>query len=207
MSLPLEHRQSVDPSEEDLVDRLVDGELGEVERRELLLRFENEADGWRRCALAFLEAQNWRQAFAPLVAPPPPRPSFVTGHTGSKPAAWRSAGRLTALAAGLILAFALGAAFQGMPEKTAPALPFADGSVPVPAGYPESSSSVQAPVVELSKPTEPPAPFDSVVKRWEQRGYRAETQKRLVSLELKDGRKLNVPIQEVRLHYIGANTY
>jgi len=29
----------------------------------------------------------------------------------------------------------------------------------------------------------------------------------LVSLELKDGRKVNVPIQEVRLHYVGGSIY
>jgi hypothetical protein len=44
------------------LDRLVDGELGEAERRELLLRLEHEPDGWRRCALAFLESQCWGEA-------------------------------------------------------------------------------------------------------------------------------------------------
>jgi hypothetical protein len=43
-----------------LIDRLVAGELTEVERRELLLSLESEPDGWRRCALAFLEDQAWR---------------------------------------------------------------------------------------------------------------------------------------------------
>ena len=43
-------------------DRLVDGELSEEERRELLAGLDNEPGGWRRCALAFLEAQCWKQA-------------------------------------------------------------------------------------------------------------------------------------------------
>ena len=43
-------------------DRLVDDELSEEERRELLGRLDDEPSGWRRCALAFLEAQCWRQA-------------------------------------------------------------------------------------------------------------------------------------------------
>ncbi len=43
-------------------DRLVDGELGEVERRELLVRLESEPGGWRRCALKFLESQCWKEA-------------------------------------------------------------------------------------------------------------------------------------------------
>src|ERR1017187_1735563 len=41
-------------------DLLVDGELSEADRRALLLQLEHEPDGWRRCALAFLEAQCWK---------------------------------------------------------------------------------------------------------------------------------------------------
>jgi hypothetical protein len=42
-------------------DRLVDDEMNEEERRELLGRLDDEPGGWRRCALAFLESQCWRQ--------------------------------------------------------------------------------------------------------------------------------------------------
>jgi hypothetical protein len=42
-------------------DRLVDGEMNEEERRELLAGLDTEPSGWRRCALAFLEAQCWKQ--------------------------------------------------------------------------------------------------------------------------------------------------
>jgi hypothetical protein len=50
--------RTVDPQ---LLDRLVDGELAGPERRELLTTLERRA-GWRQCALAFLEAQSWREA-------------------------------------------------------------------------------------------------------------------------------------------------
>ena len=51
------------PQADDLpFDRLVDGELSEAKRRELLAGLDNEPGGWRRCALAFLEAQCWKQA-------------------------------------------------------------------------------------------------------------------------------------------------
>ncbi len=43
------------------LDLLVDGELSDEERREVLSRLDTEPDGWRRCALAFLEAQTWRE--------------------------------------------------------------------------------------------------------------------------------------------------
>lgn len=41
------------------LDRLVDGELTSEEYREVLAQLELEPDGWKRCALAFLEAQAW----------------------------------------------------------------------------------------------------------------------------------------------------
>ena len=80
------------PIEEIELDLLVDGELDEPRRRELLARLEAAPEGWRRCALAFLEAQSFREALfgakadaAPAVAtraaavsesePPPVSPS------------------------------------------------------------------------------------------------------------------------------------
>ena len=45
---------------DNLLDLLVDGELGADEYRALLDRLGQEPDGWRRCALAFLEAQALR---------------------------------------------------------------------------------------------------------------------------------------------------
>ena len=52
------------------LDLLVDGTLGPADRRDLLLRLDREPEGWRRCALAFLEAQAWREAIGdePIVA-------------------------------------------------------------------------------------------------------------------------------------------
>ena len=47
-----------------LFDRLVDGELSAAERRELLASLDGRPTGWRRCALAFLEAQTWQDELA-----------------------------------------------------------------------------------------------------------------------------------------------
>lgn len=49
-----------------LLDLLVDGELRDDERRDLLAWCEREPDGWRRCALAFLEAQDWSKVLGDL---------------------------------------------------------------------------------------------------------------------------------------------
>lgn len=70
-------RDGVDPV---LLDRLVDGELAETERRKLLLSLDRQPSGWRQCALAFLEAQCWRDLLgvardeAAPVDPPSPAP-------------------------------------------------------------------------------------------------------------------------------------
>jgi hypothetical protein len=49
------------------LDRLVDGELSLAERRVLFSAIEAQPDGWRRCAMAFLEAQAWKDDIAMLV--------------------------------------------------------------------------------------------------------------------------------------------
>lgn len=54
---------------QELADRLVDGELPEDARREFLSRLDSVADGWRRLALTFLEAQAWRESMGKLLTP------------------------------------------------------------------------------------------------------------------------------------------
>lgn len=56
--------QSLD---EGLLDRFVDGELSETQQREAIQQVQTHPDGWRRLALAFLEAQAWRQEMPHLV--------------------------------------------------------------------------------------------------------------------------------------------
>jgi hypothetical protein len=56
-------------AEEDRFDRLVDGELSETDRRSLLSSLDARPDGWRRCALAFLEAQTFRESFGEFTPP------------------------------------------------------------------------------------------------------------------------------------------
>ena len=53
-----------------VLDRLVDGELSPGERQQVLRWLDMREDGWRRCALAFLEAQTWGHQFKQLIADP-----------------------------------------------------------------------------------------------------------------------------------------
>lgn len=116
------------------LDRLVDGELSPAERRELVARLEAEPEGWRRLALAFLEAQAWREELrgldeAPLVAAPPSRsapaePSRVPdagGRWGALGQHGPAASSWLALAASLLMAFGLGSWSAGGRNPWAPA--------------------------------------------------------------------------------------
>ena len=49
------------------LDLLVDGQLNDEERRRLLSRLDATPDGWRRCALSFVEAQMWQQDLGGIV--------------------------------------------------------------------------------------------------------------------------------------------
>jgi len=98
---------------ESVFDALADGELSLVDRRQLLTACEAEPDGWRRCTLAFLEAQAWHCELAGL-AETTRKPSAANAMTES--------GSLTskllsvaAVAAGLFIAFGLGFASKTLP--------------------------------------------------------------------------------------------
>lgn len=85
------------------LDRLADGELSPGEQRELLRALEASPDNWRRCALAFVEAQTLRRELSGLAAAPQQHVSVT------KPLA-RPASRShwLALAAAVLVAFTAG---------------------------------------------------------------------------------------------------
>jgi hypothetical protein len=134
----------MNPMDAGQLDRLVDGELGEAERRELLLRLEHEPDGWRRCALAFLEVQCWGESLRGMAGGVGDRTAagVVAGteapSRSRRPSPWlhRSATGL-AMAATFLLALMIGwqygphrsqrdraavenLAADGVPQQTAP---------------------------------------------------------------------------------------
>jgi hypothetical protein len=115
--------ESTYPFDDRTIDRLVDGELAPEERRRLLAALEAAPGGWRRCALAFLEAQAWSGEMKRLVREPAPVDARATlaaprgGAPGRKGYAW--AGWLAAAAA-VVVAFGVGREFR--PASPAPAV-------------------------------------------------------------------------------------
>jgi len=102
-------------------DRLVDGELSPTEYRAFLASLDDQPDGWRRCALAFLEAQALRGTLSSMIPVTPTKPAVpntaqdraaapseaaVSRPTDSQ--RWSQALYLATVAASLVLAFYLG---------------------------------------------------------------------------------------------------
>jgi hypothetical protein len=228
-----------------VLDRLVDGELSADERRLLLAGLDDEPGAWRRCALAFLEAQSWRGQIARLLAEPEARPTLTDrpAQTFSKRATvW---GACLAIAASLLVAFALGTKYPGAGE------PLQANHSPAPAGETEmelvqnesvrdenrdevaendrqwaepasagqdpqtitlavadgdeSEQEIQLPV---SNASENDGSWDTVasaipaelLRNLEQAGLRVRRQQRFMPIELSDGRRLVVPIEEIEIH-------
>ncbi|MCX7428138.1 MAG: hypothetical protein NTW96_21220 [Planctomycetia bacterium] len=82
------HPNPVPPDDERLFDLLVDDELEEARRRELLTGLDHRPGGWRRCALAFLEAQSWKRELGTLARKP------LSRTPESTPAADETVGRV-----------------------------------------------------------------------------------------------------------------
>ena len=71
-----------------ILDRLVDGQLSPSESRELLARLDDLADGWRSCALAFLEDRALRSDLQALIQEAFDRPLAGAGEmsaSGTRP--------------------------------------------------------------------------------------------------------------------------
>ena len=88
------------------LSRLVDGELSPTEYRALLLALDADPQGWRQCALAFLEAQAMSGELSALrgeYLSPPAQPAPASA---SKASSWW--GTLLAMAASFVVALPLG---------------------------------------------------------------------------------------------------
>lgn len=128
MNHPSQPLDSLEPEElQHLLDRLVDGELAPPEQQALLRHLDQIEGGWRRCALAFVEAQVWKQELGDWATEEPsPAPTAATSRASGTPAndtaAGSTSGGLTpwqrrmftvlSMAASFVLAFVLGFALH-----------------------------------------------------------------------------------------------
>jgi hypothetical protein len=110
-----------EPIDDQVLDLLVDGELTSDRERSLLQKLEQEPGAWRRCALAFLEAQRWRRDMGLFTkqpkqqvtqaAPIAATSAAAVNVSAARPLPWwshRVTGTLLAMAACFLVAFGLG---------------------------------------------------------------------------------------------------
>jgi hypothetical protein len=230
-----------------VLDRLVDGELSQHDRRELLAALDDEPGAWRRCALAFLEAQTWRWQMAqaaaePLVVQMAQPTNRAPGEPGAQHrASW---GAWLAIAAALFVAFGVGMRFpltsrlgdrddaaatnmaQGEPAsrpgaieavgKTEPATSSLAGAqsntaddelvetvtlAPVDGG--DAGQEFQVAVVKDDATDQQWAEVEQsgvasrLLEQLEKAGLKVTRQQRFWPVDLADGRRLVVPVDEV----------
>jgi hypothetical protein len=214
-----------------LLDRLVDGELTPAERAAALSALGSDAEGWRRCALAFLEAQAWRGALdrgaepkVHAVVRPARRPMRIA--------------RLGTIAAAIVVAFLTGFVLRGgagfPPGGSGPhdapyavnarqsnsANEAARPAAPARALEPwmavaDSGSRLRLPVFAADGGAAPGAETlrqtsalpEYVRRQLERQGYEIEGNRQLVSLALGDGRNVTVPVERLKYRYVGYRVH
>lgn len=181
------------------IDLLVDGELPEESRRALLLGLDSEPQGWRRCALAFLEAQGWRQAFGEVSRE---LPILVA----QRPAARFRFRPWLASAAGVVAAFGM-----GLMIRPSPTTPSTAGANPPPKAVASNRPVPPSPLPVGNRPTPSiargehprPAPVDYARGRLEREGYRVEQTRMLLPGTTRDGRRVAVPVRRTTVRFVG----
>jgi hypothetical protein len=218
-----------------VLDRLVDGELSQDQRRELLAALDDEPGAWRRCALAFLEVQSWRWqlsrlAVEPLVAQTSASSAPMTARNNRR-SLW---GMCLAIAASLLVAFGLGVRYQSagpLPQAnnvadSTPQFDDADEQAQLAqSDWAEDESDaeggetialtlaegddgereIQLPVTNADDDEQEWALDESalparLLRSLQQAGLEVNRQQRYMPIDLSDGRRLIVPIEEIEIH-------
>ena len=143
--------------DEQTLQRWIDGELGEAEQHQLLRQLEQNRDGWRAVALAFMEHQLWTQASHDYVREPPP-PVAASQPPEVPPQRRRNWLHHTALAASTLMAVGMGylvGTNRDWPSGSSPGLGvIPEQSAPHPA-FPRPRPFRTLPVVPLDPNTQP----------------------------------------------------
>lgn len=260
------------------LDALAAGELEEPVRRRLFAWLDASPGRWKLCALAFLEAQTWEQAFRePLTERVENRPAAVASPAGEssrspqseqlaaagsvwcrngqapkscgtvsrgRPPRRLAAARLAiCLASVASVAFLVGAAagrYTVLPVQARPPLagetapdaapgrevetsepsPVKDASpaaadpllatVDVGAGKNASSRWVfRVPVVDAPSAAEtaPDELPDYLRRQWRQQGWELQPQRKYLPARLADGSRVMVPVDQIRMQYVGKQVY
>jgi anti-sigma factor RsiW len=206
-----------------LLDLLVDGELSDGDRRELLAWCEREPDGWRRCAMAFLEAQDWSSVLGALTETSPQAAAVeqtarsmqaTSAKTLARPTPFwniRQWGTMLAMAASVVLAFTLGLWVRDA-GKAGQLTPSGPPDVNVVSNGQRTASG--APVAGREGadadewlPVDAAGVPDDVRQALERMGHHVEQQRRFVPYRLDDGRRMVIPVDQVEVRPVEIRNY
>ncbi|MEQ8787345.1 MAG: hypothetical protein RIC55_13650 [Pirellulaceae bacterium] len=165
------HPQGGDVDDLDvLLDRLADGELAVDEYRRLLASLDVQPDGWRRCALALLEAQAWRSDLPSELHSVAERPREIRQSRPRGNAARRQRVSLAMLAISVAASFlaALGigmwlrGGFPSTPHPPHVARPSQEAPAPPSVAAPHQERQSADPRVTPTSPPHQPLPRGSL---------------------------------------------
>jgi len=193
--------------DQEALDRLVDGEMSSDEQRELLRQLEAEPDGWRRCALAFVEGQSWGRELRGFV-----RDGQRDSQSSAPSRQQRYLRPLTtalfALAASLLVTSVVlfrPAFTTSTPNERISSSLVIDQRRGV--GQPQVMPVAESGTVDdawLSTPA--PLP-DDVARAFRNLGGRVKLERRLMPFQLDDGRQLVVPVDRLDVQPVKARSY
>ncbi len=166
------------PLDPQALDLLADGELPEADRQRLLATLDQVPGAWRACALAFLQAQCWRDAMRrstaaavpamPLSAPAGQRAAAGLAPVvpGGRPLLQRTlryGGLLLAMAASFLVAMVVVGhvrqTWRGYPLTGSGETPLAEASAPSPIEPPKPPETLEPAVPATTRP-------DAAARSW-----------------------------------------
>jgi hypothetical protein len=226
------------------LDRLAAGDVDADEAREIVGGLDHLPDGWKRCALALLEAQSWRRTFHGLVADSNSHHVYVAPQDPDKRSARSRVFRLAAIAA-LVAVALLGGISLG--RHSVPLSPIAvepqatgnDADSVVADHVPQTSAKQVSGVDETQNekrlvgllriedhsgaPCVVPVVLDTnhqgvfshqppLLSEYEQHllatdGWQVQQDRKLLTVQLTDGGKLTIPVDEIKYRPIGRRVY
>jgi hypothetical protein len=217
--------------------RLVDGELSEPERRQLLQSLDLSPDGWRRCALAFLEAQFWGQGLKSFVR----EPAIASQHESDankviSPPTVHGRQHIytwTAIAASLLVAASLAFWQRNSGPSATDLATNSQSSAQIASEIPDSAPSkptddaitffvrdetgrqrpVRIPLMDAELlDREHGMEFQTGVpvevrNRLQDRGYQVQSRRRYAPLMLENGHRMFVPVEDTKIVPVSQNVY
>ena len=203
------------------LDRLVCGELDEASRSGLLAWLDAEPLRWRACGVAFLEAQTWNESLSTVAV----EEHQVRIESVEIRKDRQSRNRVSAwaiLAPSLLVAFVLGTVARGWISPTREASVAEKGQLPSAPGGPLMASvslqpklgspmgaTIQIPVLPVQQSGgaegEKVRPLSEYERqKWERRGYVLTKERRFLPAQLPNGKKVAVPVEQVKASYVGS---